>query len=150
MPENDLTPAEVKTWLEFAGSTLLAMGLDSPYPRGPHVSWPTFANEAIVAYGYTSERLRPSRPTSVQIALMDEILALPSLIADPTLRRIVHARALVTPIGSRYLFTWVKLGYMLHTDRRKVMRLHAKAIAEIVAKLEAGKVGAIRASMSLP
>ena len=61
----DLEPLvadEVRQWLEWAGGMLLSMGLASPAPKEPHSAWPTFAQDATLAYGYSGERLRPARP----------------------------------------------------------------------------------------
>lgn len=142
------SPEEIRTWLEWAGSKLLAMSISSPKPRGPHTSWPAFADDAKVAYGYTGERLRPPLPRSYEIELMDKILLFPMLIPDITVRRIVHSRALVTPVSNRYLYSWTKIAFMLHTDRRRVVRLHFSGLCEIERRLSPEKVDAVRALLS--
>lgn len=143
----DARSKEVREWLEWAGARLLAMHIPSPAPRGPHVSWPEYADDHRQAYGYTGERLRAPQPRSNEIALMDEILLLPNLIPDITTRRIVNARALVTPVSNRYVYSWTKLAFMLHMDKRRVGTMHYKGILAIVSRLSPEKIDAIRRSM---
>lgn len=139
-----LAPAELQLWLEWAGSKLLSLPTRSPLPQGPHVSWPLFAQDHHVAYGYTPERLRPARASDKEIDLMDEILIFPSLITDINTRRVVNARILVTPLGNRYLYSWARLAQLLHADRRTVSRLYAKGLEEISRKAPRAKVDAVR------
>lgn len=139
-----VAPEEVREWLEWAGSKLLAMHISSPKPKGPHSSWPTFAQEAHLAYGYSGERLRPAQPRSTEIELMDKILEYPNLIRDITVRRIVNSRALVTPVSNRYLYSWSKLAFMLHRDRRTIIRLHYSGLCEITSCLPPEKIDTIR------
>lgn len=143
-----LTPEEVQTWLEWAGSKLLAMNLESPLPKGPRVSWPAFAQDHRTAYGYTQERLRAAHVSGFEITLMDEILPIVGLIRDVNTRRIVNARILVTPVSNRYVYTWSRIAFMLHSDRRRVARLYANGLAEVVRRLPRDKVDAIRKSFS--
>ena len=147
----DLEPLvadEVRQWLEWAGGILLSMGLSSPVPREPHSAWPTFAQDATLAYGYSGERLRPARPGKYDIDLMDEILALPGLAPDITARRLLHARALVTPIGQRDRYPGAKLAFMCHTSRFRVQRIHAQGLEAVVKRLSLGKAQSIRHSIS--
>jgi|HubBroStandDraft_2_1064218.scaffolds.fasta_scaffold123920_2 hypothetical protein len=143
-----LTPDEVREWLEWAGGMLLALGIPSPAPRGTHSAWPSYAQDATTAYGYSGERLRPSRPGSHDIELMDEILTLPSLAKTINTRRVLHSRALVTPIGQRYLYSWSKLAFMLHTSRFIVKRMHTNGLGEIVRAVPKAKAYAIRQSIA--
>jgi hypothetical protein len=138
------TPEEIRQWLEWAGSKLLAMSISSPRPKGYKTAWPEYADDYKQAYGYTGERLRPPRPQSTEIALMDKLLTFPSLIVDVNTRRIVNSRSLVTPVSNRYLYSWTKLAYMLHVDRRRVIRLHYNGLLEISGKLPAEKVDILR------
>jgi hypothetical protein len=144
--EAALSAEELQGWLEWAGSKLLAMNLSSPLPKGPRVSWPAFAQDHRTAYGYTNERLRAGRVTGHEITLMDEILPLVGLVQDITVRRIVNARILVTPVGNRYVYTWSRIAFMLHSDRRRVARLYANGLSEIIRRLSSDKVDAIRKS----
>jgi Domain of unknown function (DUF6362) len=142
--DNGLSPKELQVWLEWAGSKLLALNVKSPLPKEPSCAWPEFKQDATQAYGYTNERLRPPQPTALDIELMDRILVFPSLIKDIDSRRIVNARALVTPLGNRYLYSWSKIAFMLHTNRQTVRRLHNKGLCEIIPQIAKEKVDAIR------
>lgn len=145
----DVTDDEIKTWLEWAGARLLSLNLASPLPKGPHVSWPAYAQDSRVAYGYTQERLRAAHVSSAEIKLMDELLILPSLIPDVLIRRIVNARILVTPVSNRYVYSWTRLAYMLHSDRRRVARLYDNGINEIARKLRRSQIDAFRKSFEV-
>ena len=127
--------SEVKMWLEWAGATLLSMPISSPTPRGPRVAWPEFAQDARNAYGYTASTMRAPLPRSREIDLMDDILALISIVGDTKTRRILHLRALVTPVSNRYVYSWVKLAVMFNSDRRAVAYIHTKGLREIATVL---------------
>lgn len=146
LPETPPTigPSELQQWLEWAGSKMLSLQVRGTKPSGYRSFWPDYEQDKATAYGYTSERLRPALPSGHDISLMDEILLLPNLISDPTIRRIVHARSLVTPVGNRYLYTWVKIAKLLHTDRRAIARLHGQGLSEIHRKLDPSKRDALR------
>jgi hypothetical protein len=70
--------------------------------------------------------------------MMDEALAWVQLIPPDryVLRRIVNARALVSPSTQRHLFTWSAIARLIGADRKAVARWHAQGIAVIVAQLE--------------
>jgi len=144
-----VAPEEVREWLEWAGSKLLAMNIASPKPKQYKTAWPEFAQDHRMAYGYTGERLRPAQPRSTEIELMDKLLLFPNLITDVTSRRIVNSRALVTPVSNRYLYSWSKLAFMLHRDRRTVIRLHYSGLCEISSNLPPEKIDAIRRLLPL-
>ena len=141
---NGLEPEELRTWLEWSGCKLLSMHIASPGPREPSAAWPEFAQDANLAYGYTGERLRPAIPSALEIELMDRIMMFPSLAKDINVRRILNARALVTPVANRYLYSWAKIAFMLHTNRPTVQRLHRNGLREIAQQIPKDKVDAIR------
>lgn len=145
-----LSPAELQQWLEWAGQTLLAMGGARVGPRESSAHWPDYAIDPHLAYGYTGERLRPARPTSQSIGIMDEILALPTMLSDPTIRRILHSRALVTPIGNRYLYSWTRIAVLLHANRQAIRRWHTQGLTALAPKIPADKIATIRPLLSLP
>ena len=71
---------------------------------------------------------------------MDEALAwITRIPADRyVLRRIVGARALVSPVTERHLFSWRRLASTLGADHKAVQRWHAQGIGLIVASLNRG------------
>lgn len=144
-----LNSSELVLWLEWAGSKLLAMNIRSPFPKEPGTAWPSYAQDAIVAYGYTNERLRPAAPTKFQITIMDEILLLPSLASNIQARRIINARALVTPISNRYLYSWSKIAEINHTSKFRVQAMHRRGLDEITKLLAPEKRDALRHSLLL-
>lgn len=136
--------SELKEWLEWAGSRFLALSAKSPLPSGYRTFWPDFAPNAQVAYGYTAERLRPAAPSSHEIVLMDELLALPSFIPDVLQRRIVSARSLVTPVSNRYLYSWQKIAVLLHMERRTVSAQYMRGLTALSCRLPSAKRDTIR------
>ena len=137
-PLDPATPNPVQSvqdQLEWAGSVLLSMRIRRPGPAGFRNYWPDFAPDAALAYGYTGEQFRPATPAARDITEMDRILAWIELIPlnEPTIRRVVSARALVSPINDRYLFSWRKIAKLLHIDSAGVRRLHKRGLAMIVA-----------------
>ena len=143
-PDGKFQPEELQQWLEYAGSRLLALGISSPFPKEPTIAWPAYAQDKAEAYGYTGEKLRPARPGRFEIDLMDEILEFPSLVADIRTRRIINARALVAPVSDRYIYSWSKIAFMLHTSSSQVKRLHGLGLKEIVGKIPRTKIYSIR------
>lgn len=148
MTKPPLTPEELQLWLEWAGAKFLSLNLSSPLPRGPRVSWPAFAQNHRTAYGYTQERLRAAHVTGHEVTLMDQLLLLPGLVTNITTRRIINARILVTPVSNRYVYSWVRLAHMLHSDRRKIARLYDNGLSEIIRRLEQDKVDLFRKTYS--
>ena len=92
---------------------------------------------ALDAYGWTAERARPPGPDATKIDRMDEALGWITLIPREryVLRRIVGARALVSPMTERHLFSWRRLGAVLGADHKAVKRWHTEAIGLVVAAL---------------
>lgn len=140
-------PLEIKTWLEWAGQRLLSLRERSPAPQSYRSFWPDYADEAAKAYGYNANRLRAALPTGKEITLMEEVLDLVVLIPDITTRRIVHSRALVAPVSGRYLLSWTKLAFALHSSPRRIVLLHRKGLREIALRVPVGKADAIRQSL---
>jgi hypothetical protein len=147
-PSASIDPSEIKEWLEWGGAKLLSMKLPPAAPQGYRSFWPDYPTDAGTAYGYTPNRLRAGTPTGKEVDLMDEVLKLPSLIADIPIRRIVNARALVAPVSNRHLYSWTKIAFMLHSSPRRVVLLHRKGLREIALRVPLGKADAIRQSMA--
>lgn len=122
--------------LEEAGMTLLALPHTGPSTQ-LRQSRIEIVRTALDAYGWTPERARPAVPDSTKIDRMDEALAWITLIPREryVLRRIVGARALVSPMTERHLFSWRRLGAVLGADHKAVKRWHTEAIGLIVAAL---------------
>lgn len=126
--------------LEEAGATLLSLPIGSGARPDLRTSkWP-MVRAAMDAYGWSGARLRPAVPAAAAISRMDEALGWIGRIPQENyvLRRIVGARALVSPLTGKHLFTWRRLGSLLGADARAVRRWHAKGIAAILATLESG------------
>jgi hypothetical protein len=139
---------ELQLWLEWAGSRLLAMQIASPFPKEPTAAWPIFAQEANLAYGYTDERLRPPRPSAIEIGIMDDMLTLPSLASRAVERRVLQARLLITPVSHRRLYSWRRIAELLHTSPYTVTRMHLRALREIAPQVPEGKIYSFRAALT--
>jgi len=124
--------------LEEAGRTLLALPNTGPTTH-LRVTRHDIVQTAIEAYGWAKmdARLRPPIPSSATITRMDEALNwIPRIPIDRyVLRRIVGARALVSPITERHLFPWRRLATLLGADHKAIQRWHAQGIDLIVSAL---------------
>ena len=120
--------------LEDAGRTLLSL---------PHTGWTTrlrtskldILRAAAEAYGSEpGARLRPAMPSAAEVTRMDEAFAWLLLIPQDryVLRRIVGARAMVSPLTGRHLYPWRRLATLLGADHKAVQRWHADGVAIIV------------------
>lgn len=96
----------------------------------------------IATYGYVSELSKDDKPgpiriaaTAMDIALMDEALAWPSMIDSLTARRAVQARSMVHPATERPIYPWNRLARAMGADARAVKRWHAEGLRDIQAKL---------------
>jgi len=121
--------------LEEAGRALLSLPNQGPSTQ-LRTSRHDIVHAAIEAYGWSNvdARLRPSTPTSAQITRMDEALDwIPRIPLDRyVLRRIVGARALISPVTDRHLFPWRRLAALLGADHKAIQRWHAQGIDIIV------------------
>jgi hypothetical protein len=133
--EGTFSAKVVKEKLEWAGSTLLAMQLRSPFPVQFRAYWPDFAPDVNIAYGYLGLRTRPAIPGSQEISEMDRILAWINFIPPDkhVLRRIVGMRALVWPSNLRYKHGWNEIAKAVGASRRSVIYWHQQGL-EIIAK----------------
>lgn len=127
--------------LEEAGATLLALP-DTGYSTAMRVSRLEVMPEASSLFASASggtQRLRPPVPSASRITRMDEALDWILLIPRErhVIRRIVGARALVSPVTERHLFSWRRLGGLLGADHKAVQRWHGQGVDMLVAALSA-------------
>jgi hypothetical protein len=136
----DDLPALIVARLEEAGATLLALP-PSGWSTGMGTGWPDVVHDAVEAYGWTGAETRPARPQAEAISRMDEAMAwLGAIPSDRfTLRRVVGARALVSPRTQNHIFSWRKLGDVLRADYRVVQAWHAQGIDLIASAMRARK-----------
>jgi hypothetical protein len=122
--------------LEEAGATLLALPSHG-YSTAMRTTKLDIVRVAIEAYGQERARLRAPMPDSARIGRMDEALGWIPLIPLESfiLRRIVGARALVSPITQRHLFSWRRLAEALGADHKAVQRWHAQGVEYLVRAL---------------
>ena len=138
-PRIDITTEALVTRLEDAGRTLLALP-NTGYTTKLRTTQLDILATAVEAYATTqNSRLRPAMPDAQRITRMDETLAwIPLIPRDRyVLRRIVGARALVSPVTERHLYTWRRLGILLGADHKAIQRWHGEGIALIRAALAA-------------
>ena len=123
--------------LEQAGHTLLCLPDTGPSTRMRSSALEVVRAACEMEQSLPGKRLRPPIPPAHRIAEMDEAWAWLGLIPDDkhVLRRIVGARALVSPTTERHLFTWRRLGGLLGADHRAIQRWHGEGIAWIVVGL---------------
>lgn len=124
--------------LEEAGATLLSL------PQGGHstrirLGQLDVVKCAVESLGWRGNAVRPPIPSAARISRMDQAFGWISLIPDGRyiLRRIVGARALVSPVTDRHLYSWRRLGTVLGADHKAVQRCHEVGVDIIVAALVA-------------
>jgi Domain of unknown function (DUF6362) len=122
--------------LEEAGRNVMAMP-NTGYTTRLRTSSLDIVRTALETYGGSEQRVRAPAPDSAAITRMDEALGWIARIPDErfVLRRIVGARALISPMTDRYVFPWRRLAGVLGADHKAVQRWHAQGIALIVASL---------------
>lgn len=137
MPDGEPATSEwVVARLEEAGATLLGL---------PHTGYSTRLRVGALHPVPSAEdmlhalpdRPRAPVPSAACVDRMDQALAWVPLIPEGrlVLRRIVHARALVSPLSGKHLFTWRRLAAEVNTDHKAVQRWHAQGISIIVTSL---------------
>jgi hypothetical protein len=124
--------------LEEAGRALLSLP-ESGYSTRLRTSSLDIVRTTLENYGWADTRARPPVPDAATITRMDAALGWIARIPPDrvVLRRIVGARALVSPLTDRHLFPWRRLAAVLGADHKAVQRWHAQAIALLVASLNA-------------
>lgn len=123
--------------LEEAGQTLLSLPRTGP-TTGLRQARHQFVAEALEAYGASEYgRVRPPVPSALRITRMDQALAWIPLISPDrlVLRRIVGARALVSPMVGRHLYSWRRLARLVGADHKAIQRWHGTGINLIVDSL---------------
>ena len=120
--------------LEEAGHTLLCLPNTGYSTRMRSSALEVVRAACEMEQTPASKRLRLPVPSAARIGAMDEAWSWLGLIPDDryVLRRIVGARALVSPTTERHLFSWRRLGGLLGADHRAVQRWHAEGIGWIV------------------
>ena len=115
--------------LEEAGATLLSLPGTGYTPR-LRVASLDVVYCAAEAFGWDKTRIRPPVPPASKISRMDEALGWITLIPRErfVLRRIVGARALVSPLTERHLYSWRRLGEVVGADTADVKRWHGQGI----------------------
>ena len=128
-----IDPAFIVARLEEAGRTLLALP-QRGYSPGLRMNRLDIVQEAVEAYGWSEGRIRLPVPPAQRITRMDESFAWLRLIPEDryVLRRIVGARALVSPYTDRHLYPWRRLGTLLGADHKAVQRWHGEGVGLIV------------------
>jgi hypothetical protein len=125
--------------LEEAGRTLLALpgtGFSTRMRAGSL----EIMRAALENYASDEKSVRPAVPSAARISRMDEALQWISLIPQDryVLRRIVGARALVSPVTDRHLFSWRRLAGVLGADHKAVQRWHGQGIDLIAGLINRG------------
>lgn len=129
--------------LEEAGTSLLALP-QTGFSTRLRQSRYDIVRTALEAYGWEEKRLRPPIPSAAHITRMDEALGWVALIPQDrfVIRRIVGARALVSPTTERHLYSWRRLGSLLGADHKAIQRWHAQGIDHIVTALNRARLAA--------
>ncbi len=136
-PEREGEPIDagyVVARLEDAGRTLISLPNTGYSTRMRSSALEVLRAACEAEESAPSRRLRLPVPSAARIGAMDQAWSWLGLIPTDryVLRRIVGARALVSPTTERHLFSWRRLGGLLGADHRAVQRWHAEGIGWIV------------------
>lgn len=120
--------------LEEAGTTLLCLPNTGHSTRLRTSALEVVRAACVEADTTADRRLRLPMPSPAKVGAMDEAWTWLGHIPNDryVLRRIVGARALVSPVTERHMFSWRRLGGLLGADHRAVQRWHAEGIDTIV------------------
>ena len=130
-----LTPNDLRTLLEWAGERLMAMPHTGPRLNSIRVIWPEYSQDRFEVLDHRGfVPLRAAVPPAAEITLMEKILLLPNVCERKISRRVLHLRALVYPISSKYVYSWHKLGKVIGSDSRTVQGIHLRALSEVLEK----------------
>ena len=126
--------AYVLARLEEAGTTLLCLPNTGHSTRLRTSALEVVRAACVEADATPDRRLRLPMPSPAKVGAMDEAWTWLGHIPNDryVLRRIVGARALVSPVTERHMFSWRRLGGLLGADHRAVQRWHAEGIDTIV------------------
>lgn len=140
----DIGPEIVIHRLEAAGATLLAMRTRSPYPGLYRCALPDVLRDVYDTWDWIelpggTWDTPPPAPSAAAVTAMDRTWQWLGLIPDArrVVRRIVGARALVSPATGRHLIHWRAVGKLLHCSHEAARTWHGQGIALIVERLRA-------------
>ena len=135
---------QVAVYLEDAGKCLMSMPMSGHTTRARISKLPFVVPGGLEAFSVGDGRLRLPQPRPETIDRMDEVLAWISLIPQDKviLRRIVGARALLSPVTGRNIYSWRRLGDLLDVDHKTIQRWRKDGLAIIARELNRqNKVG---------
>jgi hypothetical protein len=126
-----LSHDEVIARLDEAGMTLLSLPRERAIGHIRSSCW-QHVEPAVRDMDFTGRPLCITA-TPAEIARMDEAMAWLALIPQDkfVLRRIVGARAMVSPITGRHLFPWRRIATLMGADHKAIQRWHAQGIGII-------------------
>lgn len=139
-----LTPEELQTWLEWAGARLIAMPGNQIGPKQPRATQIEYHQDKFEIITFREPPpLRASAPSSFEIEIVDQILALPNLCEDQNVRYTLHKRLLVSPLRAKYVYSWHEIAQLLKVKPRVVKVWHARGLREVIRKVNPGVAGKI-------
>lgn len=131
-----ISPQEVKDWLEWAGSRLVALPSGHVKPASFRVIWPDYASDPWALWDTHGElSVRALAPSRLEIPLMDAILTLPARCDHVQTRRVICARLLVHPVRGYNLKNWARVAREVESDPLSCRRMFTSGIREIASKM---------------
>ena len=116
---------ETKSRLAEAADALRRLSMNGIKPSALRSQWPDVVHRAEEAYGWTSERMRPPRPSPAQITRMDEAIRW-LLWLDGEERKIVWARSMG--------LSWRRIEDLDGRSVRTLQNVFATALRRILAR----------------
>lgn len=144
----NLTPNELKSWLEWAGVRLIAMpgGRIGPkQPRALQLDYSQDEFQVLDFRGIIPVKVAP--PGSKEIALIETILLLPNICEKQVTRRILHVRSLLHPLNMRYLYPWSRVAEILKIKISSAKYFHKIGLDEVCRNAPRDMVCSIHAGL---
>ena len=129
--------AYLKTRLEEAGQTLLALPGTGTRPSQYKVAWPEMVQQVWEAAKSDEDEARYPVPSAAAITSMDEAFRWIPLIGEHAVqtKRLIWLRLLVRPMSEKHLWSWRKLENRLGLNRETLALRHARGLDRMVTRL---------------
>ncbi len=143
------TTEDVAHWLEWGARKLIAMPAGRLKPADAKAQWPDYVRDNFPGLSdLQTNRIRALAPSAEEITIVDLIIWLPNLCADPNKRRVIHFRAQVHPIRGSHLLTWGWISTKLQIKQHTAKRWYREGLKEIARNVEPERVCRIAAFFS--
>lgn len=130
--QEQITPQQLQSILEWAGVRLLSLSLSGFKPKPCKSNWPNLPPNQNHTFSKT--KLKSLTPTSNEIDLLDKIFNLILLIPQNQIqtRRILQSRSLLNPLTLKPIYPWTEIALLLSLNRKTIRRYHHLGLRQII------------------